>query len=188
MARSSRLPDHQLQHGARTGAGRRSRLRLRWHGPPGQAWRWSWSRSRQARRRLARGKPLPRVADSRRARGRSDRTCGVDARHVLESDGSTVKRRLRDDLDSFRPTPKASSDQIEEWDFQAERSSPPSANSTTTRTHRADTAGCAGSWTRACFKRPASTARASRCCRSDSRLRLELRPRYATLRHHPHSS
>jgi hypothetical protein len=113
--------------------------------------------------------------------------CGVDTRHdPREGWLDTVKRRLRTDLESFRTDTEGLHDEIEEWDFEAAGSSPRSAASTTTRTHRTATAGCAGSWTRACFKRLASTARASRCCRSDSRRRRELRP--GPTRRHPHAS
>jgi hypothetical protein len=48
--------------------------------------------------------------------------CGVDARHDPQERWlDTVKRRLRDDLDSFRTDPEGLHDEIEEWDFRGSK-------------------------------------------------------------------
>jgi hypothetical protein len=48
--------------------------------------------------------------------------CGVDTRHDPQERWlDTVKRRLRDDLDSFRTDTEGLHDEIEEWDFRGSR-------------------------------------------------------------------
>ena len=48
--------------------------------------------------------------------------CGVDTRHDPQERWlDTVKRRIRDDLDSFRTDTEGLRNEIEEWDFQGSR-------------------------------------------------------------------
>jgi hypothetical protein len=74
--------------------------------------------------------------------------CGVNpGRDPQRTWLDKAKRRLRDDLDSFRGDIERDHDQTEEWDFRGARSSQRLGASTTTRTPTAATAGCADSST-----------------------------------------
>ena len=117
------LPDHQLEHAveqdrdgavaapaALAGATRASQAVELVALEPGQAPDW-----RQASRYLE-SLILEELEDD------LIELCGVDTRNDSQEQWlDTVKRRLREDLDSFRTDSEGLHDEIEEWDFRGSR-------------------------------------------------------------------